>query len=339
MLKSIKEKIKLDLERINKIIQNLENSLSFYSSDDIISSFKLYLKEYSLFNFMEMAVRKKKEAGHLRTAETYLSTLLSFKNFRNGIDIHLDSIDSEVVSRYEAFLRSRNVSQNTLSFYMRVLRAVYNRAVDEGAITQKYPFKKTYTGIGKTVKRALPISEIRKIKKLDLSLKPALDYARDMFMLSFYLRGISIIDMAFLEKKDLRRGRLYYKRRKTGQNIEIKWTEEMQNILNKYATNPTRFLIPLITETSDNERRLYRNKAFMINRKLKIIAKTLNISTPLTLYVARHSWASIARSKGIPLSVISEGMGHDSESTTRIYLASLDTTMVDKANNLIIKSL
>ena len=60
---------------------------------------------------------------------------------------------------------------------------------------------------------------------------------------------------------------------------------------------------------------------------------------PLTMYVARHSWASAAKAKGIPVSVISEGMGHDSESTTQIYLASLDTSIVDSANSIILNSL
>ncbi len=78
---------------------------------------------------------------------------------------------------------------------------------------------------------------------------------------------------------------------------------------------------------------------YNINHNVKTIASKLDITIPLTLYVARHSWASVAKSKGIPLSVISEGMGHDSEATTQIYLASLDTSVVDKANSIILKSL
>ena len=78
---------------------------------------------------------------------------------------------------------------------------------------------------------------------------------------------------------------------------------------------------------------------YNINHSLKAVAKVVGVTIPLTLYVARHSWASIAKSKGIPLSVISEGMGHDNEATTQIYLASLDTSAVDKANSLILKSI
>ena len=168
---------------------------------------------------------------------------------------------------------------------------------------------------------------------------PALDYARDMFLMSFYLRGMSFIDMAFLKKTDLKNGHVTYRRRKTGQQLIIEWTKEMQMILDKYPGNSSGYLLPVIRKPVRNERSVYRNAAYNINRNLKRIAGMVGVTIPLTLYVARHSWASAARSKGIPLSVISEGMGHDSEATTQIYLVSLDTSVVDKANSLILKSL
>lgn len=113
----------------------------------------------------------------------------------------------------------------------------------------------------------------------------------------------------------------------------------MQLILDKYPENSTDYLPPIIRKPGTNERYTYRNVGYNINHNLKIIAKMVGITIPLTLYVARHSWASAAKAKGIPLSVISEGMGHDSEATTQIYLASLDTSVVDRANSLIISSL
>lgn len=78
---------------------------------------------------------------------------------------------------------------------------------------------------------------------------------------------------------------------------------------------------------------------YRINTMLKKVAAMAGVTIPLTLYVARHSWASAARAKGIPMAIISEGMGHDSELTTRIYLASLDTSLIDRANTLIINAL
>ena len=150
---------------------------------------------------------------------------------------------------------------------------------------------------------------------------------------------MSFIDMAFLRKADMQNGRIIYRRRKTGQQLIIEWTKEMQMILDKYPENASEYLLPVIRNPGTNERCVYHNMAYNINRNLKQIAEMINLNIPLSLYVARHSWASIAKSKGIPISVISEGMGHDSETTTQIYLASLDTSVVDKANSLILGSL
>ena len=113
----------------------------------------------------------------------------------------LDCITSETMEGYEAWHRKRGVAPNTISFYTRILRAVYNRAVEDDIIENRNPFRHVYTGVDKTVKRALPLALIKKIKVLDLSLIPTLDYARDMFLMSFYLRGMSFIDMAFLRRQ------------------------------------------------------------------------------------------------------------------------------------------
>ena len=250
----------------------------------------------------------------------------------------LDEINSDLMMEYEAFLKSHGVVMNTISFYMRILRAVYNRAVDKEQTTQCYPFKHVYTGIDKTIKRAIPLEAIRRIKELDLSLNPNLDFARNMFLFSFYTRGMSFIDMAYLKKSDLHDGILSYRRRKTGQPMSIRWENCMQEILDKYPVNETEYLLPII-KTSDGERLQYRNMQRLVNNKLKEISKMAGLRMNLTMYVSRHSWASIARSQHIPLSVISEGMGHDSENTTQIYLASLDNSMIDKANEMILKKL
>lgn len=336
---SIRERIRWDVERLIKIDRKLDSNGLTYTADDVIDEFNRYAHEYSLFNFMESLIARLKQNGKIRTSETYRSTLNSFKNFRQDEDIMLDCITSEIMEAYEAWHKKRGVTPNTISFYTRVLRAVYHRAVEDDIIENRNPFRKVYTGVDKTVKRALPLAVIKKIKALDLSLTPALDYARDMFLMSFYLRGMSFIDMAFLKKTDLKNGYVTYRRRKTGQQLIIEWTKEMQIILDKYPENKSEYLLPVIRNPGINERCTYRNTGYNINHNLKRIAEMVGVTIPLTLYVARHSWASAAKAKGIPLSVISEGMGHDSEATTQIYLASLDTSVVDKANSLILKSL
>lgn len=336
---SIHERIRWDVERLNKIIRKLDNEGLPYTTDDVIDEFNRHVSEYSLFNFMESMIIKLKQNGKIRTSETYTSALNSFKKFRKDEDIMLDCINSEIMEAYEAWHHQRGVSPNTISFYTRILRAVYNRAVEEDIITNRNPFRHVYTGVDKTVKRALPLQTIKKIKGLDLSLIPELDFARDMFIMSFMLRGMSFIDMAYLRKTDLTNGYITYRRRKTGQQLVIEWTKEMQIILDKYPENESDYLLPIIRNKGINDRSTYRNVGYNINHNLKRVAKKAGINIPLTLYVARHSWASAAKAKGIPLSVISEGMGHDSETTTQIYLASLDTSVVDKANSIILKSL
>ena len=336
---SIRERIRWDVERLNKIDKKLDSNGLTYTADDVIDEFNRYANEYSLFNFMESIIVKLKHNGKVRTSETYKSALSSFKKFRQDEDIMLDCLTSEIMEAYEAWHKSRGVAPNTISFYARILRAVYNRAVEDDIIENRNPFKHVYTGVDKTVKRALPLPVIKKIKALDLSLNSSLNYARDMFLMSFYLRGMSFIEMAFLKKSDLKNGYVTYRRRKTGQQLIIEWTKEMQMILDKYPENATDYLLPIIKNPGTNERCTYRNMGYNINHNLKKIAKMVGVQIPLTLYVARHSWASAAKAKGIPLSVISEGMGHDSEATTQIYLASLDTSVVDRANSLILKSL
>lgn len=336
---SIRERIRWDVERLVKIDKKLDGKGLEYTADDVIDEFNRYSHEYSLFNFMEGIIAKLKQNGKIRTAETYRATLNSFRKFRKDEDIMLDSITSEIMESYEAWHKNRGVAPNSISFYTRILRAVYNRAVEDEIIENRSPFRHVYTGVDKTVKRALPLDVIKKIKGMDLLLNATLDFARDMFMMSFYLRGMSFIDMAYLKKSDLKNGYVTYRRRKTGQQLTIEWTSDMQLVLDKYPENESDYLLPIIKTVGINERCAYRNVGYNINRSLKQISNMLGLNFRLTMYVARHSWASAAKAKGVPLSVISEGMGHDSETTTQIYLASLDTSVVDRANAMILKSL
>ena len=337
-LQSIEERIDWDIKRLQSIINQLENKRVKYNAGDIISTFQRQDKQ-SLFNFMQGVIAQLQKMGKQRTSETYRCTLKSFMQFREDNDVLLDDVDSDLMLMYEAYLRGRGLTKNSISFYMRILRAVYNRAVEKDLTTNRNPFKHVYTGIDKTIKRAIPLKAIKQIKNLDLLLQPSLDFARDMFLFSFYTRGMSFIDMAYLKKKDLSNGILSYRRRKTGQQLFIRWEKCMQEIVDKYDNTVSEYLLPIIKPMNGNERTQYQNAMYLINRKLKDIGKMASIQLPLTMYVARHSWASVAKNKNVPISVISEGMGHDSEITTQIYLASLDTAIVDKANKMIRQSL
>ena len=358
LLLGIQERLAWDVARLEKVVRSLETERRRFTADDVITMFHKLTKESSLFTFMHGVIAQLKQLGKVRTSETYTATLKSFMAFRDEQDVPLDGISSDMMLMYEAHLKARGVRMNTISFYMRNLRAVYNRAVEKGLTQPNNPFRHVYTGVDKTVKRAIPIKAIKALKELDLSMKPSLDFARDMFLFSFYTRGMSFVDIAYLKKTDLQNGILTYRRRKTGQELSIKWEKCMAEIIAKYPENKTDYLLPIIKEEGNgrnsvshqaclngrvvtdegkaNERRQYDNTLHLVNYRLKELSTMLKLQRPLTMYVARHSWARAAKAKNVPLSVISEGMGHDSEATTQIYLASLETSVVDKANKMIL---
>ena len=337
LLLSLQERMEWDLKRLDMIVRQLENRKGTYTAGDIVISFQSNTDGQSLFNFMQGIIARLKQMGKIRTAENYSCTLKSFMQFRGDRDILLSDIDSDLMQLYEAYLHGKGAVRNTSSFYMRILRAVYNRALEKELMEQRNPFRHVYTGVEKTVKRAISFKVIRQLKEMDLSHSQSMEFARDMFMFSFYTRGMSFVDMAFLKKTDLNNGMLTYRRKKTGQLLSIRWEKCMQDIVDKYPGNFSTYLLPIIIHIRKDERLQYKNSICLVNRRLKEIGKKLGLVHPLTMYVARHSWASVARGKHIPLSVISEGMGHDSEKTTLIYLAALDTTVIDKANMVVLR--
>lgn len=330
-LLSIVEHIKWDKEKLEKVIQTLNQSGTF-TADDVVLHFHDKGQEVLFNDYIRQQIARLKRLGKVRTSETYAAALKSFSGFMNDKEVSFNELNADLLAEYEAYLKGRDNSPNTISFYMRILKAVYNRAVENGLTEQRHPFKSVYTGVEKTLKRAISLNDIKRIKGLDLSLKPNLDFARDMFLFCFYTRGMSFVDMAYLKKKDIANGVLTYRRKKTGQQLFIRWEKCMQEIIDKYPVNETEFLLPLITRPNEDYRKQYANALHHVNRLLKKIGEMIDLPIPLTMYVGRHSWASIAKSRNVPISVISEGMGHDSEATTQIYLASLDTSVVDRAN-------
>lgn len=337
-LESIVRCVRWDIQRLEKIVGEYAGIGDAYSLEHIAIAYQKVCMKHSLFVYMEELIVQYQSYGQIRTSETYLTTLNSFKHFRMNVDVTLEEIDSELLQSYGYYLKMRGVSPNTISFYMHRLRAVYNRAVEQGLIEQHFPFKRIKTSIEKTTKRAISIKYIRKLKSLDLRNSPSKAFARDMFLFSFYTRGMSFIDIAYLQKKDLQHNVLTYRRKKTGQKLQIHWETCMQQIVNMYpAKKDSQFMLSIIEDSQKDHRKQYQNALIRINRNLKKLSKDIGLELPLTTYVARHSWATTAHSEGVPLAVISEGMGHDNEKTTQIYLASLENSVVDKANRKIIK--
>lgn len=329
--------VKWDIRRLEKIVEDYEERGLSYQLTHITDAYQKLCLKHSLFTYMEKLIVQYFRHGQIRTGETYLSTLNSFKRFRKNADIMLEEINTELLLSYEYYLKTKGISPNTISFYIYRLRAVYNRAVEQELIEQHFPFRRIRISTEKTIKRAIPVKYIRKLKSLDLRLSPSKAFARDMFLFSFYTRGMSFIDIAYLQKSDLQNHILTYRRKKTGQKLQIHWETCMQQIADLYPSDKSsRFLLSIINNPQKDNRKQYQNALIRVNRNLKKLGVKIGLDLPLTMYVARHSWATAARSEGVPLAVISEGMGHDSEKTTRIYLASLDNSVVDEANRKIL---
>ena len=294
----------------------------------------------SVFNYTEHLVSRLQSHGQHRTAETYRSTLNSLRRFRQDQDLSFKELDAHLLADYQYYLKNSGLLPNTVSFYLKRLRAIYNKAVEDKLTTDQQPFRKVSTASEKTAKRAIPLKYIKKLKELDLDDSPSKRYARDIFLFSFYTRGMPFVDMALLKKTNLQNGVLTYRRKKTGQQLKLHWESCMKQIAKKYASAPTSpYLLSIIQDPEGDIRKQCHNALTLIDRHLKEIGRSIGLSAPLTLYVSRHSWASIAHDEGVPLSVISEAMGHDSEKTTRIYLASIRSEAVDKANRKILRLL
>ncbi len=279
--------------------------------------------------------------GKRRLSEIKATTIRCFLGFTDGKDPLVKDIDADLINRFERYLQEeKGLTRNTSSFYLRNARVIYNLAVKYLGIRDRDPFKEVFTGVAKTSKRAIGMDCIRKINRLDLLHEPSLAFARDMFILSFMLRGMSFIDMAFLKVADLQNGIINYKRKKTGQALSIKCEKPIEIIL-KERVNSTRpeYLLPIIVKTDVDDIRQYRTVLYKVNKSLKVIGKRVGAEIPLTLYVARHSWATAAKDLGVPIRIISEGMGHTSESTTLVYLGQIGKEQVDNANKKIINSL
>lgn len=323
----------------HEIINSFDSAAIAYTAEGVAARFRRQNGRQSFLRFMRSVADRLDRLGKAGTCRNYRATLNSFSRFMANQDVAFAEITVYLIEEYEAWLASNGVRPNSISFYMRILRAVYMRAVEQGLTVDRRPFSKAYTKIEKTAKRAITLEEMQRLKNLDLSLYPNLEFPRDAFLFLFYCRGMSFIDAAFLRKSDIVGGEIVYRRHKTNQQLVIGINRHIRSILNRYGAADSSFLLPILTEECADHRTRYQSSLRRINNALKKIGSMAGITTNLTTYVSRHAWASIARSKGVPTSVISDALGHDSEQTTQIYLASISNDTINRANDLILDDL
>lgn len=336
----IQNRIDRDTASLKQIIHELSLDSKTYNVSDIITRYHSLNHSESVLGYMRYHIQLMYEANRIATAQNYEKTLKNFLEFLNEKDIRFCDITEELIAKYNIFLINRGLVRNSVSFYMRIMRALYNKAVRQKLVIQTHPFTEVYTGIDYTRKRAVPESIIIELYQLKLDTESSIALARDIFIFSYCTRGMAFIDIAFLKKTDIQFGSIQYIRRKTRRLLSIKIEACIQRIIDQYASNLSPYVFPIITSTEAKQAyKEYQIAINKYNRLLGQLSRMISKGYKLTSYTARHSWATAARDHKIPISIISAGMGHTSEQTTQIYLATLENSVIDNANYGLIKAL
>lgn len=305
--------------------------------------------------YAEAEVFHLKEMHRFGVAKNHACASRRFAEFLHSIgkrDVSFAKMTPVLMADFERWMKSLGICRNTSSCYLRSLSAIWNKAVREG-LASGNPFMGTFRGVARTKKRSVDTDTISRLQSLDIEAMLTdnrqkhvnkklrqhinrLMRSRDLFLFSFCARGIAFVDMAYLKKSDVKGNTISYVRRKTGQRIDVQVEAMMSDILQRYQTD-TPYLLPILTEEHDEQLmyRQYQNALHLYNKSLAELGKMLGVK--LTSYVSRHSWATMARQHELPLSVISQALGHDSVHTTEIYLKSLDGNIIDKANHALLE--
>ncbi|PXZ43103.1 integrase [Sanguibacteroides justesenii] len=293
-LKEIDKQVIKEKKTLFSIIRQLCEQKS-YSMEDIL---RLYNNRHNegLFPFIQKKIEELQKRGRFHTARNYRTTSRVFYSFCQRSKLQFEELNSGLLKDFEEYLKTKEIKLNSISFYMRILRSLYNKALEEGFIERdENPFRLVYTGIQKTRKRAVSSNVIANLKKLNLEENDGLNLSKDLFLFSFYTRGMAFIDMAHLLKTSVIGNYLEYTRQKTKQYLRIRITPDLKEILQKYQslTSGSPYLLPIIRGKNGTFQLQYESAQRLHNKRLKKISELLNLPVPLTSYAAKHNIFSI----------------------------------------------
>lgn len=334
ILKLISEKTQ---EYRDQIIE-LKSDNKEFTAKSLIDKVHKPTKKRTVKEVFEEQIQRlfaEKRRGYALSHQQVLNSLLAFNKH---LDIYFSDIDIVWLRKYETWLRSNNISTNTIGIRFRTLRAVFNMAIKENIVkAEHYPFDDYNVSKlrQETVKRSISKDEI--ISVITYSCDENSIYQKlaiDLFTFSYLMAGINFVDMAYLTWDNIIDNRLVYFRRKTHKLIKIPLQREAMKIVSKYADNNSSYLFPILSDFHKSEiqkaNRVHK-VITKVNRELKQIGKELNIPIDLTTYVARHSFATVLKRSGVNTAIISESLGHSSEKVTQIYLDSFENSQIDEA--------
>ena len=321
-------------------------------------SFDLFEKKYNsdkgdsanlFFQFETIIINLRKEE-RIGSAITYLYARNSIKNFhsKNYLDIH--NITPQFLKEYERWMQKGGKSLTTVGIYLRCVRHLFNKAIDEEAITkQLYPFGKNKYQIPapRSIKKALTLKELKLLYEYDAEEGSPEQMYRDLWFFSYLCNGMNIKDICLLKHKDIQGKHIYFNREKTKNSnrnskpVDVVIIDEIQSILDKWATKkltPADYLFPFLKKNQSATQIIETTKQLvkMINKYIRLIAAKVGIEKNITTYWARHSYATVLKRSNVSLAYISEALGHKNLKTTESYLDSFeDDTKRVIANKLL----
>ena len=343
-----KEKKKLSkmLSNAQDYCEEMQNK-KIFNIDKLILKIKNIEESTDFLDFTDRIIKDNQKAGKIGNAVGYQTVYNLVDKFQNGKQLNLTDVDYNWLKDFETWRLEKGNNMNTLSIYLRTIRAILNLAISKGLIEPGfYPFGKGRYQISNspTIKRAIAKDDIDKIRNIELPENSSMWHARNLFLFSFYCRGMNWVDMAKLKLKNIQSGRITYIRtktmRKSSKSFSIKINDRIKTILDWYCDgkNADDYIFPIITRDKNPElmRKDIRNNLKTFNKYLRKVAEKCKIEAHLTSYVSRHSWATIAKRMGVELAVISDGLGHADMQVTQTYLDSIESDRIDDANDLII---
>lgn len=338
------DKIKSDA---NKILMNLENEEVDFSSDTIVNLLIRNQSNLTVLSLFEEKIAQLEEQGRIGTANVFKSTKNNVKSYLKNKDVVVSQINYQFLKKWEEWLNAKGNKLNSDFVHLRTFKTLLNDAKRESLVNPNFdPFKefsfKKYRGL-KTEKKALTKDQINKLIKLKLPEDSRLNETKNLFLFSYYTKGMNFTDMAFLKWNQIESGILKYTRKKTTQDFKFRLIEPVIEILQYYKSftfkTSKNYVFPVLNEKHVTPKSIDSriDKVLKtVNSDLKVIAELIGIDANLTFYAARHSAASIMKKSGVSETIISESLGHTSEKTTRIYLSSFDDDVLFKANQVLI---
>lgn len=349
--KELNNELKIKFSKAEKIVMKFESDLIPFRFETFQEKFLIKKEKWTVLSFFDKRINELKDLGRYGNASVYQSAKSAVERFKPGKDVYFQDISTQFLVKFEAFLRNTGCGNNTIYNYVKTLRALYNSAISEDLVNKDlYPFFNNFVRSGYkvqklrtvTTKRAITAEDLKKIHTYQPEELSIQQDAKLFFLFSYYAWGINFVDMAYLRwDKNIHSDAIVYSRIKTRhkKKFRVPIKHMLLEILNHYRKfDNAGYIFPVFNEFHDTDaRRQIRVKTALkkINKTLSNIGEELEISTPLTSYVARHTFASTMKSRNAPASAIKEMMGHENEETTEIYLKEFSNDVLSQYSDLL----